>query len=196
MDIAQAHADRVLGVGHAEWFNPLLVAARAACGVPQRIEVERLNPRSDRGLDVDVVQDVMLHDLDWVSRWVDRRVLDLEVEVRAQGAAGIDEAVASLCFEGEVTARLRASRVESERRRLVHVAGTRADVTVDLVTGSVEGELSSPLAPPRESLDLLWEDFLGACVSRRAPVNDGRVGVAAMELVDRVRAVAAKDARG
>ena len=189
-----ARLGRVLGVGQAEWFNPLLVAAREAAGRPVRIEVDRLNAPSERGRDVDVVQDLMLHDLDWVSRWVGTPILEVAARADATGPDGLDEAEAELRFEGGVSARLRASRIRADRRRLVRVAGTGADVTVDLVTGAFDGGPADP-AHAREPLDLLWDDFLEACAARRAPENDGRVAVAALELVERVRAVAAKSLR-
>ena len=62
---------RILAVGHTEWWNPVWARALDAAGKPERIRVERFHPPTDRGLDIDVVQDFMLHDLDCVRRRFD-----------------------------------------------------------------------------------------------------------------------------
>ena len=68
----------MVAVGHTERFNPALVAARPHLGVPRFIEVHRLGTFPERSLDIDVVFDLMIHDLDMilVDRWI-RRSLPL-----------------------------------------------------------------------------------------------------------------------
>ena len=180
---AAARQDRLLGVGHAEWFQPTLGIARVRAGAPKSIRVERFAPASLRGLDIDVIQDVMIHDLDWVSRTVARGVTC----VRAEGT-GLDEAQVELEFEGGARARLCASRVHTARVRKLWIDGEKGQVSADLLEKEVDGIPISAELLETEPLDLLWQDLLSARRDGRVPENSGVVGLATLELVDRVRA--------
>ena len=193
---------RILQVGHTEWYNPGWRRALARVGHPDRIDVERLGPRSARGLDIDVVQDFMLHDLDWVTRIVGEEIVGLEAEGRSVDGLSLDEARVELRFTSGCVAQLQASRVHSARRRVVRIEGgfgtAEADLTTGLLTRLDVGE-AGPLDeravaeemdasnPGDEPLDAQWADFLRACSDRKAPANDGRVGAAAIALVEQVR---------
>jgi predicted dehydrogenase len=187
---AQA-AGRVLQVGHIEWYNACLHRAAALAGVPQRIEVDRLHPPTGRGRDIDVVQDLMLHDLDWTTRLIGEPVTSVEASGRKVDGDRLDQAEARLGFESGCRVVLRASRVDSVRRRHVRIEGTHAVVELDLLSGRIEsdGQLvqAAPVDAAGDPIELQWLDFLQAVEKREDPVNDGRVGVAALRLVDRVR---------
>ena len=164
-----------------------------AAGKPERIRVERFHPPTDRGLDIDVVQDFMLHDLDCVRRYLPGDLTSLEATGRRVANDRLDEAQVRLVLAGGVRVELAASRVHAEKRRRVEIEGTSGQVVGDLLAGTiqrVEGEpitasaSSSGLAEP---LDRQLADFLDACVGRTRPENDGAEGVASLELVDRVR---------
>lgn len=188
-------AGRVLAVGHSEWFNPAIVAARDRVAEAERVEIVREAPASDRGRDLDVVQDLMLHDLDWLARVCTAELRLRSVRGRAVSdhipeqaiAAGrggdpayVDEAEVELEMSDGRTARLRASRVAKSRRRFVRVgAGDGTDAaTIELEATSSTG---------REPLDLAWADFLSACEERGRPTNDAAVGVAAVEQVEAIQ---------
>ena len=188
---AAARQDRLLGVGQAEWFQPTLGVARVRAGVPKLIRVERYAPASLRGLDIDVIQDVMIHDLDWVSRTVARGVTC----VRAEGT-GLDEAQVELEFEGGARARLCASRVHTTRVRKLWIDGEKGQVSADLLEKEVDGIPISAELLETEPLDLLWQDLLSARRDGRVPENSGVVGLATLELVDRVRAAMSSPDRG
>jgi len=190
VELARARG-RVLGVGHVEWFNAGWRAALAQAGVPRVIEVERSSPPVERGLDIDVVQDFMLHDLDWVRRCIGNEIVRVNASGRRVCNEGLDEASAELEFEGGMIARLRASRVDSERRRVVRVEGSEGAVEVDLLVGVDGGTGDAVVQAGREPLDLQWADFLGACRSRLAPENAADTGVETLRLVERVRQLAA-----
>lgn len=187
---------RILQVGHVEWYNTAWREAAQRAGRPKRIEIERLSPPIDRGLDIDVVQDYMLHDLDWVTRWVGEDVVEIEATGRRVTSPGLDEAEALLRFRSGCTARLRASRVHSERLRRLRVDGSAGHARANLVlpvgnaTEAGDGSLRSRPAEP-DPLARQWAAFLDAVQSRKAPENDGRVGIAALELVERVRSAIA-----
>jgi predicted dehydrogenase len=190
---------RILAVGHVEWFNARLRDAVRRAGTPRRIEVVRSNPRTDRGLDIDVVQDFMLHDLDWVARIVRDDLVDVEASGRMVVNRQLDEAEADLLFASGIRVRLRVSRVDSQRTRSVRIEGSDATVDVDLLEPSEAGahEPAKARNDGIEPLDAEWADFLDACRSRKTPENDAAVGIAAIEMVERVRtAIAQRTPRG
>ena len=183
----------ILGVGHVEWYNAALQDAVARAGKPIRIEAERFNSQSDRGLDIDVIQDFMLHDLDWITRIVGSEIIDIQASGRTVVNGLLDEAEADLEFASGCHARLRASRVHEKRMRRVRIEGVLSTVEIDLLeeAGSrqeVGTQLrSQPGLETLEPLDAEWADFLAACRSREAPENDAAVGLRAVEQVERVR---------
>ena len=182
----------ILQVGLSEWYNPAWRAAVRRAGTVRSIEVERLHPRSGRGLDLDVVQDFMIHDLDWISRWLGEPVERLVARGRKCVNARWDEAEAELWFESGVRACLRTSRVADQRARTLRVEGTAAVIETDLISGAIEGVGPAESAHVEvraedEPLDRQLADFVLACRTRIAPESDGAVGVAALELVERVQ---------
>lgn len=175
---------RILQVGHVEWYNPVWREALAQAGSPRRIRVERQQPPGERGLDVDVIQDLMLHDLDWVTRALGDELEALEAR-GVRGAGGdLDEAEAELRLRSGCVVSLRASRVHPFRERRLAIEGSRASVAVDLLAGGSPDPGGFGLDP----LGRQWRDFVAAVATRKSPVNDGRVGLAALQLVERVRA--------
>ena len=199
----------ILQVGHVEWFNPAWREAAGLAGKARSILVERFNPPSRRGLDIDVVQDFMLHDLDWVMRYLGEEILELEARGRCVENEGYDEAEVRLVFRSGCRVRLRASRLHADRHRIVRIEGERGCATADLLArrlvtfeprdGEPAASRRSAAAPDAggrvDPLAAQWHDFLRACGSRSDPETDGRVGMMALGLVDRVRAAIA-DAKG
>jgi predicted dehydrogenase len=122
---------RVLQVGHLERFNPAVVAARRVVTQPMFFEVHRLSVFTPRSLDVDVVLDLMIHDLDIVLALAGSRV----EEVRAAGlpilSPKIDIANVRLSFENGCVANLTASRVSTERVRKLRFFQPRQYISVD-----------------------------------------------------------------
>ncbi|MDR3745794.1 MAG: Gfo/Idh/MocA family oxidoreductase [Acidobacteriaceae bacterium] len=108
---------RIVQVGHLERFNPAVRAVRGLMNHPMFFEVHRLSVFTPRSLDVDVVLDVMIHDLDLVMSLVDSTVR----EVRAVGlpvlSRKVDIANVRLEFENGCVANFTASRVSTERVR-------------------------------------------------------------------------------
>lgn len=186
-----ARHGRILQVGHVEWYNPAWRRAADEAGPIRRIEVERFQPESPRGLDIDVVQDLMLHDLDWTTRVVGGSVVEVKAGRLCSDGDRLDAVDAELRFEGGSVVVLRCSRCYAKRLRKVVIEGAAGSVTADLeakvTNGSVEAIASSGIGAGRDPLESQWIDFMEACRTRVQPVNSGAVGVAALELVDRVR---------
>lgn len=176
---------RILQVGHVEWYNPLWRAALARAGAPRTIRVQRLQPPGERGLDIDVVQDLMLHDLDWVTRALGGEVESFRASGRGLSESGIDEAEVVLRFRSGCVVRLEASRIHGRRERRLEIEGSLGTQQVDLLVGG-DAKVSSPGA--LDPLGIQWRCFVEAAQSRKPPENDGRVGLAALRWVERVRA--------
>lgn len=116
--LAAAKSSRAtVQAGHLERFNPAVIAARAHVNRPMFFEAHRLSVFTPRSLDIDVVLDLMIHDLDIVLSFVDSAVL----EIRAVGlpvlSSKIDIANVRLEFENGCIANFTASRVSTERVR-------------------------------------------------------------------------------
>ncbi|HJS52397.1 MAG TPA: Gfo/Idh/MocA family oxidoreductase [Pyrinomonadaceae bacterium] len=135
--IAAAKAsDAVLMVGHLERFNPAMVALRPHVTTPLYFEIHRVSPFPNRSLDVDVVLDVMIHDLDAVQ-WL----VGEDVKVSAIHAVGIpiisnkvDAANARIEFENGAVANITASRVGTEKVRKTRFYQTNSYVVLDYST--------------------------------------------------------------
>jgi predicted dehydrogenase len=194
--------DRVLQVGHLERFNPGLVAAQPHVGRPLFFEVHRLGIFSPRSLDVDVIYDLMIHDLDILLTLAGEPVTD----VRAVGipvvTKRVDIAHARLEFAGGAVANVTASRVSTERVRKLRFFQTHEYLSVDFARRDairirVAGQAANGLpqfafeklpAEPVEPLRAELEAFLESVRTRKTPLVDGAAGRRALELADRVMA--------
>ena len=196
--------ERILQVGHVEWYNRGWRDAVELVGVPEMIEVERLCLASDRGLELDVVQDLMLHDLDWVTRWLADEIVDLTGQGRCVLHDKLDEAEVELTFRSGCRVRLRASRVDKKQSRTVRITGREGFATGDLrrqcLTDATAGLVSSTggIVPtsehkPPDALTMQWRDFLRSVRERENPLADAMVGVAALQIVEDVQNAIAKD---
>jgi predicted dehydrogenase len=126
-----ADRHRVLQVGHLERFNPAITAVEPLLNCPMFFEVHRLSIFTPRALDVDVVLDLMIHDLDIVLTFAKSEV----VEVRAVGlpilSPKVDIANVRLEFESGAVANFTASRVSTERVRKLRFFQPRQYISVD-----------------------------------------------------------------
>ncbi len=125
-------------VGHVERFNSAVVGAEPYLDEPLFIESHRLAPFTERGTDVAVVLDLMIHDVDLVQSLVRRPV----EEIRATGAPvlspSVDIANARIAFEGGAVANLTASRVSMERLRKVRIFQRSGYLSLNLAEGTGE----------------------------------------------------------
>ena len=141
-----------LMVGQLERFNPAMIALRPHVTKPLYFEIHRVSPFPNRSLDVDVVLDVMIHDLDAVQWLVGEDVK--VVEIRAVGipviSDKVDAANARLEFENGAVANITASRIGTEKIRKTRFYQTNAYVVLDYATKfasltSLNPEASHPL---------------------------------------------------
>jgi predicted dehydrogenase len=125
-------AGRVLQVGHLERFNPAIVAAESLLREPGFIECHRLAPFRERGTDVNVVLDLMIHDIDLVQMIVGGELSALDAIGTPVFTAEVDIANARLRFEGGCVANVTASRVSLKTERKLRVFTSGAYLSIDL----------------------------------------------------------------
>lgn len=198
VDLARRR-QRLLQVGHIERFNPAIRAMRPYIGRPGFVECHRLSPFGERGTDVDVVLDLMIHDLDMVLSLGPGPV----EEVRAAGVPvltqKIDIANARISFGSGCVANLTASRVSMTRMRRLRLFQRDAYLSVDYQTrqgvicrrvdGSGERptiEMEEVRGGDEEPLKLELEAFLHAIETGTQPAVSGEDGVAALDLAYQV----------
>ena len=145
---AAEHGKAVLQVGHLERFNPAMVALRPHVRNPVYFEIHRIGEFTARSLDIDVVLDLMIHDLD-IVQWL----VGEDVEVTSIHAVGIpiltdkvDAANARLEFSSGAVANITASRVGTEKIRKMRFFQPHDYVAIDYTTKHAS---ISSLAPPR-----------------------------------------------
>jgi len=205
--IASANAARrILQVGHVERFNPAVAAARRILSRPLFFEVHRLGVFTPRSLDIDVVYDVMIHDLDILLSLLGSRVTD----VRAVGIPvitdKIDIAHARIEFETGAVANVTASRVSTERVRKMRFFQEHEYISLDFARQDalrIRVQPGNPQGVGFEKIPTQTEEPLKAelrafaeCVrARQSPVVDGAAGRAALALADRVMASILEHAR-
>lgn len=189
----------VFAVGHSERFNPAVAAARPYLKDPRFIEVHRLGQFPDRSLDIDVVLDLMIHDLDLILSLVPSEVADVEAVGVPVLTPRIDIANARIRFASGCIANLTASRISREPVRKIRFFQQDAYVSIDTAAREVEvWRLVPQLAGlPKigggklevagdEALKGELEDFLGAVRDGRAPTVTGVQGRAALALATRI----------
>ncbi|HEV7984873.1 MAG TPA: Gfo/Idh/MocA family oxidoreductase [Steroidobacteraceae bacterium] len=123
---------RVLQVGHLERFNPAILAAEPMLTNPRFIECHRLAPFKERGTDVNVVLDLMIHDIDLVQMIVGSPVASLDAVGTPVFSPEIDIANARLRFENGCVANVTASRVSLKTERKLRVFRDDAYLSIDL----------------------------------------------------------------
>jgi predicted dehydrogenase len=193
IDAATRHK-RILQVGHVERFNPVVAAAREVATKPQFFEIHRLAAFSPRSLDIDVVLDLMIHDIDIVLSLKPEAVREIRavgIPVLSQKA---DIANARVEFEDGCVANLTASRVSVEKTRKLRFFQPHDYISIDyasqtgiMVSLRMGRVTERKLEPPQEEpLKLEISSFVKCVQSRGTPVVSGEEGLRALELAIRI----------
>ncbi|HEX4023677.1 MAG TPA: Gfo/Idh/MocA family oxidoreductase [Steroidobacteraceae bacterium] len=196
---AAQQRERVLQVGHLERFNPVILAAEPLLSAPRFIECQRLAPFRERGTDVDVVLDLMIHDIDLLQMIVRSPVASLEAIGTPVFSGEIDIANARLRFDNRCVANVTASRVSLKTERKLRVFSDDAYLSIDLQQKiltvirkreSAEGALTVGQLPVQieersfEQGDALLaeiEAFLAAVRGERTVLVSGEDGLRALQ---------------
>jgi predicted dehydrogenase len=123
--------DCVLQVGHLERFNPALRAVEASITAPLFIESHRLAPFNPRGTDVNVILDLMIHDIDIILHLVKSPVVRIDASGAPVISDAIDLANVRIQFESGCVANVTASRVSDKRERKIRIFQRQSCINVD-----------------------------------------------------------------
>jgi predicted dehydrogenase len=199
-----ARAERagvILQIGHIERFSPAVAELAQRVVNPRRIAAVRQTGWSGRSADVDVVLDLMIHDIDLVLSLARAPVKSVAANGDSTVSGLTDEAEAWLTFENGVAATLSASRSAPENRRQITVTEPGTVYVADLAgpTLAIRSRAShavTEMVPltPRDSLGAQIAAFLDSVANGTPPLVDGRAGAAALSIAERIQAAIADGA--
>ena len=188
-----------LAAGHTERYNPAVAAVLPLVSTPRFIEVHRLGVFPDRSLDIDVVFDLMIHDLDIILAIVRAEVTAIEAVGVPVLTDKFDIANARLRFSSGCIANVTASRISKERVRKIRFFQPDAYISIDYADQSVEGyrlkrrdgqrpEIQGGQLPVarEEPLKRELEDFIRAVREKRRPLVNGEDGRRALALAQAI----------
>ena len=198
--IAMAEArGAVFQIGLVERFNPAIIALREVMGKPLFIEAHRLHPFFERGTDVDVVLDLMIHDLDIISLFVPSAVRSVEAVGVPVLSSKVDIANARLTFEDGCVANITASRISGKTMQKIRFFGLEGYHAVDYgkrelvslrrVNGAEGGAeiTENPVEVKQlDPLEVEIRSFIRSAINRTAPQVSGREGRHCLELAVRI----------
>jgi predicted dehydrogenase len=197
LEAASRHGTPV-AVGHTERFNPAVAAALPLMGRPRFVEIHRLGTFPDRSLDVDVIFDLMIHDLDLLLKIVGSEVVSIEAIGVNVLTPRVDIANARLRFASGCIANVTASRISRDRVRKARFFQPDTYVSIDYAAQEAEMYRLTPTngRPQIQGgrLDVVNEeplrrellDFVEAIRHGRSPGVTGRDGREALALATRV----------
>jgi predicted dehydrogenase len=193
----------VLQVGHLERFNAAIIAAEPHLKAPRFIECHRLAPYKERGTDVNVVLDLMIHDIDIVQSIVDAPIVSIDAIGTAVFSEGIDIANARIRFANGCVANATASRVSMKTERKLRIFEDEAYLSIDLQQKILTLIKKRPAPVPSGELPVVIEErnleqgdalkaeidsFLQCVRTGQAPVVSGEAGLRALETAMRISA--------
>lgn len=196
-----AHSGRILQVGHLERFNAAILALEGTLGTPRFIESHRLAPFKERGTDVNVVLDLMIHDIDLIQSLVGASIESIDAVGASVFSAGLDIANARIRYANGCVANTTASRVSMKMERKLRLFQDDAYVSIDLqqkVLTIVRKPPAGAAAVPGQvvieersyeqgdALRLEIEAFLRSIREGRPPAVSGEDGLRALETAIRI----------
>jgi predicted dehydrogenase len=191
LDLAEKK-NKIIQVGHLERFNPAVHPLKEIVDRPRLIEAQRLSIYKERGTDVSVVLDLMIHDIDIILNLVGSEIVDIRAAGMAIISDHVDIASARLEFENGCVATITASRISNRSERRLRVFQKGAYISLDfancgitVVTKNETGSGNGPV-PGMDTRQLSFEkwdaleqelkSFVDCVRSRRTPVVSGREG--------------------
>jgi len=187
----------IIQVGHLERFNPAVVALDGIITQPRFIESHRLSQFKERGLDVSVVLDLMIHDIDIILNFVGSRVKSIHAAGISVISDHVDIANARLEFSNGCVANVTASRISMKNERKIRLFQKEAYISVDFANHEITvvrpGSDGEPGIIPgmtveqrcftkADALDDELKSFAHAVISRQAPEVTGQMGRDALKI--------------
>ncbi|MCC6794422.1 MAG: Gfo/Idh/MocA family oxidoreductase [Candidatus Hydrogenedentes bacterium] len=201
---AARRCNRIVQVGHIERFNGAVVALMEAVKDPRFIECHRLSPYPNRGDDVSVVLDLMIHDLEILLALVGKEVAQVDAIGVPVFSKFEDIANARIRFANGCVANVTASRVSMEKMRKIRIFASDAYVSTDYSAQEViiyrkKTGVMAPNVTPMEMIDIEpldvhkeeplkreLESFVSCVRERKRPLVSGEDALAALRLAQRV----------
>ncbi|MBN2225190.1 MAG: Gfo/Idh/MocA family oxidoreductase [Deltaproteobacteria bacterium] len=185
----------ILQVGHLERFNPAVLALEGTMREPMFIESHRLSPFPDRSVDIDVILDLMIHDIDIILNIVKSPISHIDAVGVPIITSQVDIVNARLNFESGCVANVTASRVSAEKMRKIRIFQSDAYISIDYaaqkitVYKRVDGG-NDGISIIRQDIEISHSDYLGdeiksfvdAVRTRNNPSVTGRDGKRALEV--------------
>jgi predicted dehydrogenase len=197
---AAASSGRLVMVGHTERFNPAIIALSRTVDAPKFVEIHRLAGFTARSTDVDVLLDLMIHDLDLLAWFDGTEVTSVDASGVAALTDKVDIANARVRFASGCVANVTASRISVEKLRRIRIFQSRTYIACDTGERKVERfrlvigpdrkpAIQRDLVPVEdgEPLKIELQAFLAAVATRQPPPMTGLDGRRALELALRVR---------
>ncbi len=183
-----ARVRRVLQVGHLERFNAAILAAEPHLRSPRFVECHRLAPYRERGTDVNVVLDLMIHDIDIVQTIVGAPITAIDAIGTPVFSEGIDIANARIHFANGCVANATASRVslKTERKMQQKILTLIRKRDPADAPGALPVTIEEQSLEPGDALKAEIDSFLECIRSGRAPVVPGEAGLMALETAMRI----------
>jgi predicted dehydrogenase len=210
IQLAAKHG-RVLQVGHLERFNSAILGAEQHLRAPRFIECHRLAPYKERGTDVSVVLDLMIHDIDIVQTLVGSAIESIDAIGTPVFSEDVDIANARIRFANGCVANATASRVSLKTERKMRVFSDEAYVSMDLqqkivtvirkrpgppAAGQLPVSIEERIFEPGDALQAEIHSFLTCIREGHAPVVSGEAGLAALETAIQITAQVQKSRPG
>jgi predicted dehydrogenase len=208
-------ADRILQVGHLERFNAAVLAAEPFLSSPRFMECVRLAPYKERGTDVNVVLDLMIHDIDLVQSLAGSEIVSIDAIGTPVFSGEIDIANARIRFANGCVANTTASRVSMKTERKLRIFEDAAYISLDLQQkiltlirkregvaqpGQLPVSIEESNLEQGDALMSEIESFLGCIRNNKRPIVSGEDGLRALEtairITDQVHANLARTSAG
>ena len=192
----------ILQVGHLERFNPVLTQLNSALNQPKFIESLRLAPYNPRIKDIDVILDLMIHDIDIILTTVHSDIIRLEVSGTPVLTDQTDIANARLTFANGCVANVTASRISQKIERKMRIFQHDAYISIDfhnrifshhqkacdeMYPGIANIETSKTTYPDGDTLKSEIADFLDCVITGKEPLVSGEDGLLALKTATRIR---------
>jgi len=179
----------ILQIGHLEQFNPAIRKLKSQLKTPEFIEVHRLCKFNPRAIDVDVVLDLMIHDIDIVLSLIDKDIKKISVSGKKVITNLIDIANVRIEFKDNVVANLTASRISTKNERKMRIFLKNAYYSVDFINNELKRlmknknnsfETTNFQFKKSDSLNEEIKNFINTCYGKEKSMTSGQCGLKAL----------------